>query len=123
MIIPILQNHDQRESIGFVEAISGQLCVRFAEGTKITRDMVFRIFGDAGMQVHEATGEDGMQYIRRVRILEWSLSPQPVAGSLSDAEILRIIGNEFPQLIVQPIIIRKIESVCHAVIAAYKGQA
>lgn len=38
--------------------------------------MVFKIFGDVGLQVLEAIEEDGVILIRSCRILEWSLSPQ-----------------------------------------------
>lgn len=77
MNIPILMNHDQTKPIGFVEVIDGALHVRFAEDVRITRDMAFQIFGDAGLQVLEATDEAGVMLIRHGRILEWSLCPQP----------------------------------------------
>lgn len=76
MTIPILQNHDHTKSpIGFVEMVDGIPHIRFAADVKITKDMAFQIFGNAGLQILETTEEDGVMLIRNARILEWSLDP------------------------------------------------
>lgn len=49
------------------------------------------------------------------------LAAAPVKSELSDADIVQVINTEFPTSIVDPLIIRKIESVCRAIIAAHKG--
>lgn len=70
---PILMNHDhQSMPIGMVEFVDGRVQFRFASDARITREMAFNIFGNAGL-VLEAFEEGGVQYIRRGRILEWSL--------------------------------------------------
>lgn len=83
MNIPILINHDQSKPIGFVEVIDGAPHVRFADDVRITLDMAFQIFGDAGLQVLEATEEAGVMLIRHGRILEWSLCPQPAMPNVA----------------------------------------
>lgn len=77
MRTPILLNHDQSKPIGFAEVIDEQLHVHFSADMKITKELAFQIFGNAGLQVLEATEADGVMLIRRGRILEWSLSPEP----------------------------------------------
>lgn len=75
MNVPILLNHDQtKPPVGVVEIRDGGLFVRFTDDMKITREMAFEIFGNAGLQILECTDDSGVMLIRRGRILEWSLS-------------------------------------------------
>ena len=74
MTIPILLNHEAAKPIGVAEFQDGQMFVRFVDDVKITREMAFEIFGNAGLLVLESTEEDGVMLIRRGRIVEWSLS-------------------------------------------------
>ena len=81
MIVPILSNHDHTSPpIGVVESVDGSLYVRFRDDMKITQEMAFLIFGDAGLRVLEATEEEGVMLIRRAEILCWNHSSpsQPI---------------------------------------------
>ena len=48
MRTPILLNHDQSKPIGFAEVIDEQLHVHFSADMKITKELAFQIFGNAG---------------------------------------------------------------------------
>jgi hypothetical protein len=76
MQIPILLNHEPSKAIGWTEIVDGQLQFVMAADSQITLDMAFQVFGNAGLQVLEATEEDGVMMIRRGRILEWSVAPE-----------------------------------------------
>jgi hypothetical protein len=86
MIASILLNHDHTESIGSVDVINGKLHFRFNTDVRITKDMVFQIFGTVGLQLLEASEEDGVMLIRSGRIVEWSLSPLPAASAAPPTE-------------------------------------
>lgn len=74
--IPILVGHDSTAApIGIVREIDGKLCVEFRADVRMTREMVFEIFGGAGLLVTETTIEDGVIIIRKGEILEFSLPP------------------------------------------------
>lgn len=81
----ILHNHDQATPIGFIEAIDGRLHFRFSEDVKITKDMAFQIFGNAGLQILKTTEEDGATFIQHGCILEWSFSP---VGATPEREMI-----------------------------------
>ena len=81
MIVPILLNHDHAARVGRLDIVDGQLQVSFADDVKITREMAFEIFGNAGLQGLEWTEENGAMIVRRGRILEWSLSPAADVGA------------------------------------------
>jgi hypothetical protein len=73
--LPILLNHDHtKPPIGSVESVDGKLYVRFRDDMKITEEMAFLIFGDAGFRVLEVTEEGGVMLIRRAQILCWNLA-------------------------------------------------
>lgn len=77
MNVPILLNHDhQTKPVGFVEFVDGAIHIRFATDVKITTEMAFEIFGNAGLEVLEYSDEGGVMMIRHGRILEWSLPPK-----------------------------------------------
>jgi hypothetical protein len=86
MSAPILMNHDFTKAIGSVDVINGELHFRFATDVRITKDMAFGIFGNAGLQLLEASEEDGVMLIRSARILEWSLSPLPTVSAAPPTE-------------------------------------
>lgn len=75
MELPILINHEHDKPIGMLREDDGKLFVEFLADMKITKDACFDIFGGAGLQVLEATEEDGVFYIRKARIVEFSLTP------------------------------------------------
>lgn len=90
--LSILMTHDHTKPIGFVEVIDGRSHVHFTTDMKITKDMAFQIFGNAGLQVLEATEDAGVMMIKDGRVLEWSLSPEPVRHNveLTGAEGVRV---------------------------------
>lgn len=75
MKIPILMNHEHDKPIGALREQDGKLFVEFLADMKITKEACFEIFGGAGLQVIEATEEAGIYYIRKARIVEFSLTP------------------------------------------------
>lgn len=75
MQVPILINHEHDKPIGVVREVDGNLFVEFTADMKITKEACFEIFGGAGLQVLEATEEAGIYYIRKARIVEFSLTP------------------------------------------------
>jgi hypothetical protein len=74
-VTPILINHDKRRPIGVVEIVDRQIHLRFMQHV-VSREMLFNIFGNAGVQILE-TNSDGM--VRRARIVEWSVPEQESA--------------------------------------------
>ena len=50
------------------------------------------------------------------------IQPQPEAHELTEFEIMRCIGEEFPIPLVDPTVLDKVYSVCRAVLAAAKGK-
>jgi hypothetical protein len=46
-------------------------------------------------------------------------APVPTREPLTELSVMKIIGDEFPLALVEPIIIRKIKSVCRAIESAY----
>lgn len=85
MEIPILMNHDHTEApIGVVREKDGALFVEFTADVKITKEWAFNIFGGAGLRVLEATEEDGVFFIRKAQILEFSLMPDPAVPNDPD---------------------------------------
>ena len=75
MELPVLMNHEHDKPIGVVREQDGKLFVEFLADMKITKEAAFEIFGGVGLQVLEATEEDGVFYIRKARIIEFSLVP------------------------------------------------
>ena len=75
MELPILMNHEHDKPIGVLREQDGKLFVEFLAGMKITKEACFEIFGGAGLQILEATEEAGIYYIRKARIVEFSLTP------------------------------------------------
>jgi len=77
LIIPILNNHIHTIApIGFVYLVDGILHFRFRDDVSITLDMVYQIFGNAGIRVMDsADDKDGRYVIRSGQILEWSIGP------------------------------------------------
>lgn len=73
---PILVNHDAENMIGF---LGSHGVVKFQDNQRITRDMLFDIFGNAGIRVIEMFNENGVIYIRECQILEFSLVTTPTA--------------------------------------------
>jgi len=80
LTIPILLHHDRSKVIGVMQTDPDKpgLFVRFTSDVQITRDMLFEIFGNAGVRVMEAEmNDDGLNFtIKSGQILEWSMSPQ-----------------------------------------------
>jgi hypothetical protein len=75
MSAPILMNHDFTKAIGSVDVINGELHFRFATDVRITKDMAFEIFGNAGLQLFEVSEVDGVMLIRSGRIVEFRCLP------------------------------------------------
>jgi hypothetical protein len=76
MRIPILRGHRLDEKpIGFVQLNeAGKLCFKFSDEVRITRSMLFEIFGDAGIIVSSFSLEkDGVVIVHAGTILEFSL--------------------------------------------------
>lgn len=86
MSAPILMNHDFTKAIGSVDVINGELHFRFATDVSITKDMAFEIFGNAGLQLFEASEVDGVMLIRSGRIVEFSLSLLPAVSAAPPTE-------------------------------------
>ncbi len=80
--IPILLNHDpSAKPIGYVLShADGSLRVRISKDVRITREMLFDIFGGAGIRINSSALEkDGTMVIHEGTILEFSLSRQATA--------------------------------------------
>lgn len=76
MEIPILLNHDGTKTIGVVKTThDNKLVLEFAEDVKITKEMAFDIFGNAGLKLLQLSEESGVFYIRKAQIVEFSLMP------------------------------------------------
>ena len=81
--IPILVQHDHSQKpIGRVLATDRGLSVQFREDVRITREMLFDIFGGAGIRVDEMERDGDLLIVKAGTILEFSsqcasLSIQP----------------------------------------------
>lgn len=89
---PVLLNHDATKPIGWVAASEdGTLLFEVAPSVPaITHESMFEIFGGAGFQVLEGHVEDGVEYVRRARIHEFSFCQKSMpAPERDDAEAPR----------------------------------
>ena len=88
MQIPILLNHEHDKQIGLLREQDGKLFIEFMADMKITKEACFEIFGGAGIQILEATEEAGIYFIRKARIVEFSLTPSAsmVPGAINKAD-------------------------------------
>lgn len=68
MKIPILHNHNLEQMIGTF--IDGEVTLLDV----LAQDKVYDCFGDIGIIVLEDFWVDNVRFIRRFRILEWSVS-------------------------------------------------
>jgi hypothetical protein len=82
--LPILIDHDPTKPIGIIREKNGSLFVEFTEDMKITMEWAFNIFGGAALQILEYTEEDEIFFIRKARIIEFSLVKDVPASSASD---------------------------------------
>ncbi len=74
--IPLLWNHDPTaKPIGSMYTDDGRLMFYFTEDVQISDEMMFEIFGDAGILVLDVKDSDGVRYIKRGQILEFSFTP------------------------------------------------
>jgi hypothetical protein len=71
--IPVLLNHDAGKVIGIWR---GDGIGEFNADQRITREMLFNIFGGAGVRFLEVFDEAGVVYVRKFEILEFSLVPE-----------------------------------------------
>jgi len=74
MQIPILLKHEHDKQIGVLREENGGLFVEFQSDVYITQEWLFEIFGGAGIRIIEMHEKDGVFYIRKGQILEFSLS-------------------------------------------------
>jgi hypothetical protein len=71
--LPLLLNHDHNNPIGTVEPIGdGKLEFKFNTDVLITKEMLFDIFGNAGLVVTHREMKDGVVHIKAGEILEFS---------------------------------------------------
>jgi hypothetical protein len=73
MGVPILLNHDPEKIIGKVEAKGDFLIVEFFEGSQITRDKMFDIFGNIIGGLLEWVVIEEKFYIKKMCIHSFSL--------------------------------------------------
>lgn len=72
-MIPILMRHETDNIIGKVEKTEDGYKFTFSKEVKITREMLFEIFGGAGIKITEMEEDNGILYIKEGYILEFSL--------------------------------------------------
>lgn len=76
-LVPILWNHDQGKPIGWVNVEDERPTIEFNETARINKDQLFEIFGGAGILVTDCYQVDGITYVRKCQILEFSLCAAP----------------------------------------------
>jgi len=76
--LPILSQHQSEKPIGkVVIGKNGNLAIEFSKDAGINRDMLFDIFGGAGIRVLESELVGDVQVIKRAEIIEFSLCEPP----------------------------------------------
>lgn len=78
-MLPVLLNHERDKPIGVLRVEGDRLFVEFKADMRITREMFFEIFGNAGMLAVEADTDGDVVLIRKAQILEFSWSPLPAS--------------------------------------------
>ncbi len=69
--LPLLLNHDASKVIGVWRGDDGEC--EFNADQRITREMLFEMFGGAGVRFIEIFEENRTLYVRKFEILEFSL--------------------------------------------------
>jgi hypothetical protein len=73
-VIPILRDHDASKVIGVADTDGGRITIKFSQDLRITKSMFFEIFGNAGVIVTDADGDNEEEkIIRKAEIIEFSL--------------------------------------------------
>lgn len=80
-IAPILMGHDHSRLIGSIQLVDGRLMAEFSVGMDITKELLFDIFGGAGISTHHIgpSGKGDGYHVFRGQILEFSLCAAPPA--------------------------------------------
>ena len=73
MTTPILANHDHTKPIGIIKNENGRILFEFHDDVEISREMLFEIFGNAGIRIAEHQVEGDNLTIKSGEILEFSL--------------------------------------------------
>ena len=72
--IPILHDHDPSAAIGVVRIIDDGVFFEFTKDAQISREMLFDIFGNAGIKITEFEADgDNIAVVKAGQILEYSL--------------------------------------------------
>ena len=74
MTLPIFIDRDISKPIGIIRNEDGKILFEFHEDVEITREMMFGIFGNAGIMVTEAQRDNDNIIIKSGEILEFSFS-------------------------------------------------
>jgi hypothetical protein len=72
-MVPILIDHDATRIIGRLDYEGSDLVIEFMDGMNITKDMLFEAFGNIGGMAIEQFFEGDRRYIKKFKILEWSI--------------------------------------------------
>lgn len=73
---PILTAHDHTKPIGMVKMDGTNLVCEFTEDFEVTTDLLFEIFGGAGILLSEAVHRaNGSRLVRKGSILQFPLCP------------------------------------------------
>lgn len=70
-MIPILIDHDHTRDVGQVDKHG---MVTMHDGHALTTEMLYRIFGDVGVQYEEFTVINGVHFVSKFRIVSYSKS-------------------------------------------------
>jgi hypothetical protein len=65
-MIPVLSAHDPRKAIGMF--VDGEVTLL----EPISQETVFAIFGNCGCRAIESETKDGIVYVKKFQIFEWS---------------------------------------------------
>lgn len=71
--IPILPKHGSNVSLGYLSIEDDRLVATLNEDSKITKDDVFKIFGNVGFLALKVVTDNGITYYRKLEICAFAL--------------------------------------------------
>jgi len=76
-IIPIMWQHNPSRIVGKAVLSDKGLIFEIDQEIKLTKRDVFMMIGNPGIKVLEDVHEDGIRYITKFELIEWSVDPRP----------------------------------------------